>query len=347
MTIILKSLALSAFLLLTGCQIITYAILAPEQFIHRPIELWTDSDDRHQSEPVVPVTLAGTVVDEEGHEILGVKLTVSCIYPDARIVRTLDATFHESIPGNIFAVSFSRDGYYTKNYYGNRHVKTISLSTEAGFEVAKTNPQPMNDLRIVLRKHGPFVKLDRRLEAVWVDNAGAGLVIAPAKPATDWQSATWVEQVEQAPDGCFYLTTSRKDGKIPLVAMSHRKACECYKPEEIRIGVRGQDNGIILYTPSVEEEVWYEMRRAPDTGYQSEITLDHESRQRWADNKRIWFYIKVNGQFGRGFIYDWDMSEMRGATFSRYGARIRLEMQPDRTTNLELNPDTIQSMYAG
>jgi hypothetical protein len=326
--------------LMGGAEIFSSLLRPPMAFFSAPSrKAQAEADNR-------PRPFSGVVVDDHGQELAGARLHLNyarTIYSASgndieylQDVRPLAPRFEELIPRQINGMTVSHEDFYPRRYYVDKDFAT--LSSEAGHEAPSRDRQPLTDARILLRRHGPFTRLERRLETLWVDPAGAGMIVSPALPYADFRSATWSADVEHAPDGFLDLTTARADGAIPsLTLTAHRGRDQFYQsmPAEIRVGLRGRGNGVQLFTPARDGDEWFEMRRAPDDGYQNEITLDRDALQRCVDARPLWFFFKVNGRYGRGWLDDFDTSQHRDGGFLRYGMRVVLEMQPDGSTNLE------------
>jgi hypothetical protein len=336
-------------LFLTGCQEpafgvfygVPYTLMMPVAIAQIPAR---QAQVRQENRLV---TLAGSVMDENGNELAGAQLLVSYLRLEVTTLGTdtdyletlapLEPHFSVDIPGRINQIQVLHQGCYSRTFWlnGNKAV----LSAEAGHEIRDAVAQDLHDLRIVLRKHGTFTMLDRRLDTIWLDAKVGGEVLAPDKPATDWQSVLWVEDVEKAPANHFYVSTTRTAEGIPTTPVTRTDGDMQRRPAEIRLGVTGSGNGIMVYEPKEAQDAWYEMRQAPASGYQQEVTLDAVARRHLVDYDPVYFFIKCGNQYGRGSIHDADMSR-QSATIFRFGLRIVLEMQPDGTGNLEEDPET-------
>jgi hypothetical protein len=355
MTACIKILILLVTLpILAGCQALMYTglfiIYGPEELVGslsglatipaREGELRTDTRF---------TTLTGSILDGEGNDLPGATLLIT--YNQRAVTARgfdgvpfsrsypVDARFRLEIPGKITSLAVLREGFYPRSFivYGYTHRETsLTLRSEAGHAPAKPTrllELPLTDARITLRRHGTLTQLQRRIESVSVDGKGAGVVAFPTLPATDWNSATWVPEVENSPAGALYVTTARDDQGIVSIVLNHHPGCTCRRVTEVRIGIRGAGNGVLLHRPSSENDAWFEMRRAPDSGYQPEITLDPDTLAQLTDGRPLHLFLKMNGIYARATVREW-LTNSRVA-LTHYGLRLELDLQPDGTPNLE------------
>jgi len=327
---------LLAMALVGGCQEVgMYSAYTVEQMIRTPFAIAAMAfPGANQPHPAF-TTIAGVVSDDQGNELDQVRLEVLHDQVDVGTIysATVAGYFHEVIPGTIRHITVSRDGCYTREFWVDRD--SLVLSYEGHHEVHEGERVPLAGARIVLRRHGAFTHLEKRLETLSMDTSGAGLVIAPALPYESWGSVQWVPDVQRAPAGFVYVSVPHSEERISTASFHRKDGLMSRKPAQIRLGVTGVGNGIQLYAPRVEDAAWYEMRTAPESGYQQEVALDDATVQRLVDVGHIWFYIRCNGRYGRGSLRDWDTGSRLGGPEGRYVIRVQLEMQPDGTRNLE------------
>jgi hypothetical protein len=188
----------------------------------------------------------------------------------------------------------------------------------------------------VLEPHGPFTTLVTGRARVLTHADGSGRVVR-------WQDSRLVEErvpvpADAAPGAILMDVPRSPGGRFVLVS-------DDGLPPRLRLAITGEGNGFIRKElaplPSLERQ----LKEAPAEGYADAI-FPYEELDRVGSSGvgSSWFFIRINGLYGRGCIRGVTAVRTRdpnnGAPreFSAVGFFIELWLQPDGSRNLETRP---------
>jgi hypothetical protein len=280
------------------------------------------------------VCMEGRVTDENGAPMVGTtmrvtKYTFSVVEPDSSERETSD----QLVDGSFRAMCSHCSGldlvFFQKGYYHTTVSGRAQDQRVAGVEC--------QDVAVVLEKKPVAVEvthhagrlvfdLGGRREVVVLGRKMTGGVKLGAGKSLDSLATPFVSLVGTvAPDG----TLAHR--RMPKVAQPG----DWNAPSGVRLVFSSANDGVVLYVPQkhnplVPGEVFREMREAPETGYVNQV--EFESFGPYDDGEKLYFYCRVGGLYGKGFVLAPRFTRM--ATFDAIMSSISIRLNPDGSRNV-------------
>ena len=305
---------------------------------------------RHRAEPLYQgrFTIGGTVVDQDGNPLSGVKVRVQKS-EHAGEQRVGVVQFKVTTPFEIkvdggakLSLTFEKPGYYPVDD------QTVSVPVPQRIdtpEILANKPvaRPVvekRDLRIVMEKQGKLVKLQQF--SAWLEHCadGSGVVLDLDSPTDKPPFASYDKKVaslaspETLPRNCLYLLSQaekenrsasaavqQKGGPVPVPRPVTRL------PITVRLLAAGSDSGFVTVTPPNPFRPFRTMKEAPREGYQREIVLEAPT-----NGSQAVFYFKLHGKYGKGQLCNIQLRQQGTASVV---ASLVVWLQPDGSRNLE------------
>ena len=295
--------------------------------------------------------LSGQVVDESGQQLDGVAVEIMKVVPkemgtkadyhtESRIV---NRTFNFSITGaGAVVLVFSKPGYYPKKIDFTQSV-TADMAERAaqGLPVSPNNTDRQG-LTIVLETRGVVADLLTTGANMVERLSGVGLIIDFDRVLRGFggsELVTNVFSVASFPTNSAYLTASRgTNGLVETVSLLHSSgAFSDIFPRDLRVKLTDTNGGFVVFAPSVRRNMYFQMKTAPLTGYQSDLLITTNDLARIfsppddGTDQWIYFYFRTGGKYGKGRVGHANVE----AAGSNVEARVEFRIQRDGSRNLE------------
>ena len=304
------------------------------------------------------LSLAGTVVDETGKPLDGVKMVVEGRAPyrwgeeqknPPPEESMIDREFNVSRKGLIgMSISFQKEGYYStgiglsaeREYPGSR-AKELARAAQMGMlELAGDKGK----VRMIMEKMGQTTTLQEVVQGIAVRENWQAEIINFAKikagtPLKRDRVFTEIKKSEDVPSNCLTLLVDRdtKTGTALTKDAPPRQGAAFNIPQGSRLYLNAKDGGLLRYEAKHPWRGVHEMRQAPEAGYKSELVIDDKMIEGFVrefsefDSCVYFFFKTADGRFGKGCIRSIGLSKDGTAG----GIDLRLFLQPDGTRNLE------------
>lgn len=111
-------------------------------------------------------------------------------------------------------------------------------------------------------------------------------------------------------------------------------------PKKLRLIMNAPDSGFIRFIPEQGKKRSRQMKMAPETGYEKELTLTEADHQRLAaagartHDRSEYFYFKANVKYGKGYVAPVPPRGKSNAV-DRVEAAVMFRFQPDGSRNVE------------
>ena len=288
------------------------------------------------------IRLKGDVVDEPGERLTDVTATVEVSGEAKQELRRVlrDGRFDfdfRDVTG--MEVLFYKKGYYSAQL---QVFSDPELTGEQWFRLMQGGTLKAADVegevQVVLEKQGQITKLDRYGATHSVGAAEAVLADfgkPPPPVAKGFVEPVKVDVVSPRPaDGLVVVMEADERGAPAIKQLAVPPTGWGRAPAGAKLVMTAKGAGFVPYQPAAPQRAAVEMRRAPEQGYEREMTLtdDHYARlARSATNKAYFFFKTGDGRFGRGCLYRYSADPDE----SRVIIGVDLLVQPDKSRNLE------------
>lgn len=298
--------------------------------------------------------LKGEVVDESGHRMKGVKMTITRSaapylggreFVDGRREseeKVIDGTFDVTARGWwAVGISFTKDGYYPEE---------LSLMSDASTESVKKLLERGNVEPSPVIKDGLTVQMvQRSVPSATVLEAGRSFEMQPESPTQylifgQFEKAPFagrtVNQLPlkvakaasrpvELPENAFTIEVPRKDAAFLLSGTT-------MIPQTIVLRLNAPHGGILLHNARADFGLLM-MRETPENGYLPEVTIAADSpyMARIITSERgkgAYFYFKTSdGKYGKGYIHGRFIrrGDEKGGRFE-FGVKIYLQTDGSR-----------------
>jgi len=299
--------------------------------------------------------VSGTVVDETGDQLSGVRLACSMSQPTlpqaggdvSRYVSGPEAmidgdfVFEPDIKGTRIVLYFEKEGYYPEK----RSFTADKLGPQANHDLlAGIIPQrgvtEIKDLEIVMQKIGELTTLKRRRARMSFHANGSGEVfdfdIRRGHLHGDLVRVANVTDPDQLPKHAAYLVAEvDEDGIIPATQEEYDDVLggrwsHAQVPMNLRLVMTDSEGGFILFVHDEEirgsDQAARQMVRAPAEGYAHVLELTPEIARRGH-----LFFFKVGDKYGRGKLHVPRVSSDE----KTFQMAVEFQIQLDGSRNLE------------
>jgi len=296
--------------------------------------------------------IKGEVVDEQGTRLTGVTMWVSKSVSggwwqnNRDIFRgefTINGTFDVRESGcESVSIGFEKGGYYRQSidFFADAKANTREVQDKIMKGLPVEEPMVGKEgLRIVMEKKGEQVHLVEYLDSMEYQIDGRGVILDLSLPTPEaFKKVPNVTDAKQLPAGCVYIIAEKdKTGKISVMDQNKpgQQLRNLIFPTKITMFVNSEteNEGFILYEAKNALKPFHEMKLAPETGYQKEITVEPETWIRIMHRIPVPFYFKSNNRYGKGKILDCLIE--KGGNSCKFGVVFYLPIKSQGGRNLE------------
>lgn len=278
------------------------------------------------------IVLSGRVRDDAGRPLFGVEARVEKVSYDpaspglakseSELV-LVDDYFRFTCPACIaIRVGFSHHGYHLS-------------SLEANYSETKDQPGPGKRPKVdkienvVLRAQGRVARLDRFEGRLVVREGGDEEVLPVGEKASGGPAFLKVlpkDSKSGQPLPFLRLEVPKSGNEIVTRALVGKAGSEAPQAARIDFGATG---GVLRYQPRARDirAIRYEMREAPEQGYEPTLELDPASEE------IVYFYCKIGELYGRGSATPTFVEATQDG--KRVVSHVEVELNPDGSRNLE------------
>ncbi len=274
------------------------------------------------------ITFSGEVVDDSGQPLQGVDARVEIVRFDETSPTLTRSESQEAIVDGFFRfscnacveirVGFSRQGYHQRTVF-------------ADYSEAKLKNAVVEKVwqKVLLHRVGAPQRLARFEGRLVVEEGGSEQVLpvgekASGRPA--FLSVLPKDSRSGSPLPFVRLEVGQEGAAIATKSLPGKAAVQAALSPRVDFGPGG---AVQAYQPRARniKEIRYEMREAPEAGYQDKLELDPESSQ------VVYFYCKIGELYGRGSATPAMVEQTNEG--KRVVAHIEIELNPDGSRNLE------------
>lgn len=268
------------------------------------------------------ITLSGTVVDDSGNPLQGVRLrywTTTAALDWTQMggsgstTEVIDGTFTTDVDNaSDITLEFSKAGYFPARL-GFSTREDLSPEEETSF----FDPGPIQPphlvregLQVVLYEVGEVADLVQSYAGLTHRGDGSGVVLsgfgAPQSRGRDVSDVN--NSALLAPDSIRMVAATNAQGEISVVQITNQVTGVSWGyPERFRLIMNDPEGGFVVFTPSPGVPVAVQMGTAPENGYTQEIEFTAEQMANVGEGYRmvedvVWFFLKSHGKFGKGNI---------------------------------------------
>ena len=299
------------------------------------------------------ITLSGTVVDDSGNPLQGVRLRYSKstaaldwtqMGGEGSTNEVVDRTFSIDVDNaGAITLHFSKAGYLPARLgFSTRD----DLSPEE--ETAFFGPDPIHPphvvregLEVVLYEVGEAVELVESYARLTHRGDGSGVVLSGF--GSSQGGPTEVSDVNDTalpePDCIRMVAATNAQGEISVVQITNEVLGVSWRyPERFRLIMNDPEGGFVVFTPAPGVPVEVQMKTAPETGYTREVEFTAEQMANVGEGYRmaqdvVWFFLKSHGKFGKG-----NLGIAKGRTWNGHSMAfvgITLWVQPNGSRHVQ------------
>ena len=270
--------------------------------------------NRMEQASIVDFKLKGVVVDEEGKPIPQVTMLVVQSTPkdfgfNSKVSERslkVDGPFSIEVShASSVQLVVACEGYFEQRL---QYSSSDGLPKDwrerimAGEVLAQGNVK-LENIKVVLEKHGPLVPLEDGGGVLKLNANGKAKAWSWEKNYPGWRVDVedWRDEAKLPKVGIYFLVDTDDKGNLLMLKNKFKASY----PQKIRIIMK--DEGGFVLVPSVGNSVkqYRSMKEAPEKGYEKEIVLEGEALQKHieavADDARDgYFYFKTSKGYGKG-----------------------------------------------